>query len=130
MEASVPVVDFEKLSEGEELKKLSEACEKCGCFRIINHSIPKTLMSEMKSVVKYVHDLPLEIKMRNKSIIPDSGYVPPIPTSPLYEGMGIYDMNKSPQALEEFFSQLDLPTYHRFLSSTLSLFLPLIKQSK
>jgi len=57
MEASVPVVDF----EGKELKKLREAFEKCGCFRIINHPIPKTMMSEMKSVVKYVHDLPLEI---------------------------------------------------------------------
>jgi len=126
MEASVPAVDFQKLSEGDDFQKLSEgdewkklreACEKCGCFRVINHPIPETLMREMKSVVKLVHDLPLEIKMRNKSIIPDSGYVPPFPTSPLYEGMGIYDMHESPQALEDFFSQLDLPPYHRFLSS-------------
>jgi len=118
MEASVPVVDFQKLSEGEEWKKLKEACEKCGCFRVINHPIPETLMKEMKSVVKFVHDLPLEIKLRNKSIIPESGYVPSFAASPLYEGMGIYDMHESPQALEDFFSQLDLPPYHRFLSAT------------
>ncbi|QCD93036.1 2-oxoglutarate-dependent dioxygenase DAO-like [Vigna unguiculata] len=129
MEASVPAVDFQKLSEGDDFQKLSEgdewkklreACEKCGCFRVINHPIPETLMREMKSVVKLVHDLPLEIKMRNKSIIPDSGYVPPFPTSPLYEGMGIYDMHESPQALEDFFSQLDLPPYHRQIVKTYS----------
>ncbi|KAK7364943.1 hypothetical protein VNO80_13693 [Phaseolus coccineus] len=118
MEASVPVVDFQKLSEEEELKKLREACEKCGCFRIINHPIPITLMNEMKSVVKFLHDLPLEIKMRNKSTIFDSGYRPPIPVSPLYEGLGIYDMNKSPQALEDFSSDLDLPTHHRQIIKT------------
>ncbi|XP_014519820.1 2-oxoglutarate-dependent dioxygenase DAO-like [Vigna radiata var. radiata] len=113
MEASVPEVDFEKLSEGEELKKLREACEKYGILRVINHPIPETLMIEMKSVVKFMHDLPLEIKMRNKSIIPDSGYIPPHPSSPLYEAMAIYDFHKSPQALEDFFSQLDLPPHYR-----------------
>jgi len=32
--------------------------------------------------------------------------------------MGIYDFHKSPQALDDFFSQLDLPPYYRFLSSS------------
>ncbi|XP_014506294.1 2-oxoglutarate-dependent dioxygenase DAO [Vigna radiata var. radiata] len=113
MEANVPVVDFQKLSEGEEWKKLREACEQCGIFRVINHPISETLMKEMKSAVKFWHDLPLETKLRNKSIIPDSGYIPPFPSSPLYEAMGIYDYHKSPQALEDFFSQLDLPPRYR-----------------
>ncbi|XP_020208930.1 2-oxoglutarate-dependent dioxygenase DAO [Cajanus cajan] len=114
MEAKIPVVDFEKLSTDEdELKKLREACEKCGCFRIMNHPIPLTLMADMKLVAKHLHDLPKEIKMRNKSIIPESGYVPSTVTSPLYEGLGIYDMYSSPHALQDFCSQLNVSPHHR-----------------
>lgn len=115
MEAIVPVVDFQRLSEEEERKKLRKTCEKPGCFRIINHSIPLTLMADMKSVVKYLHDLPAEIKMRNKpSSVPESGYRAASPTSPLYEGMGIYDMHASPQAFEDFCSNLNVSPRHRF----------------
>ncbi|KAK7381126.1 hypothetical protein VNO78_33652 [Psophocarpus tetragonolobus] len=113
MEASVPVVDFQNLSEEEECKKLKEACEKCGCFRLINHPISVTLMADMKAVVRYLHDLPKEVKMRNKTHIPECGYRPATATSPLYEGMGIYDMCSSPQALEDFCSQLDVQPHHR-----------------
>lgn len=114
MEEIVPVVDFQRLSEEEERKKLRKTCEKPGCFRIINHSIPLTLMADMKSVVKYLHDLPAEIKMRNKpSSVPESGYRAASPTSPLYEGMGIYDMHASPQAFEDFCSNLNVSPRHR-----------------
>ena len=112
----IPIVDLQQLQQQEELSKLREACEKCGCFRIINHSIPETLMADMKSVAKYLHDLPQEVKKRNKSEIPDSGYVPSNPTSPLYEGLGIYDMRASPQAVHDFCSQLDVPPHHRLIS--------------
>lgn len=117
---SFPVIDFQKLGEVEELNKLREACENCGCFRIINHHVPLTLMSDMKSVAKYLHDLPSEIKKRNTSVIPDSGYVPSSKTSPLYEGLGIYDMHVSPQTVRDFCSQLDVPTHQRFNFSTRS----------
>ncbi|KAK7247122.1 hypothetical protein RIF29_41999 [Crotalaria pallida] len=113
MERPFPVVDFQKLCEQEELNKLREACEKCGCFRIINHHVPVTLMTDMKSVAKSLHELPPEIKRRNTSVIPDSGYVPPIKTSPLYEGLGIYDMHVTPQALYDFCSHLNVSSHQR-----------------
>ncbi|XP_061359763.1 2-oxoglutarate-dependent dioxygenase DAO-like [Gastrolobium bilobum] len=117
-EDCVPVVDFQQLCAQGECNKLREACEKCGCFRIINHPISITLMADMKSVAKYLHDLPKEIKKRNKAIIPDSGYVPSSVTSPLYEGLGIYDMYSTPQAVHNFCSQLDVPSHHRNIIQT------------
>ncbi|WVZ10615.1 hypothetical protein V8G54_015145 [Vigna mungo] len=50
-ESNIPVIDMEKIDcEEGECKKLREACLRWGCFRIINHSISKTLMAEMKKV--------------------------------------------------------------------------------
>ncbi|XP_061359751.1 2-oxoglutarate-dependent dioxygenase DAO-like [Gastrolobium bilobum] len=117
MEGSIPVVDFQQLCEEEECNKLREACEKFGCFRIINHSIPITLMADMKLVAKYVHDLPMEIKRCYKSTNTDSGYLASsIVTSPLYESFGIYDMCSSPQEVQDFFTQLDVPSHHRHIT--------------
>ncbi|XP_057741961.1 2-oxoglutarate-dependent dioxygenase DAO-like [Arachis stenosperma] len=110
----VPVVDFQQLrNKEEELKKLREACERCGCFRIINHTVPETLMADMKSVAKYLHDLPVEIKTKNKPVIPESGYRPPSEISPFYEGLALYDIHKSPQAVDQFCSQLGVPPKQR-----------------
>ncbi|RDX58420.1 2-oxoglutarate-dependent dioxygenase DAO, partial [Mucuna pruriens] len=107
-EAIVPVVDYQKLmTEKEECERLREACEKSGCFRVVNHPIPLTLMKDMKAVVKYLHDLPMEIKVRNRSVIPDSGYVPSSEgVTPLYEGLGIYDMKSHQNAVEDFCNAL------------------------
>ncbi|XP_020208841.1 2-oxoglutarate-dependent dioxygenase DAO-like [Cajanus cajan] len=121
MEAKIPVVDFEKLSSDEdELKKLREACEKCGCFRIMNHPIPLTLMADMKLVAKHLHDLPMDIKIRNKlAILPDNGYVSLSVTSSIYEGLAISDMHTSPHAIEDFCSELNVSNHHRFLYFTI-----------
>ncbi|KAK7381130.1 hypothetical protein VNO78_33656 [Psophocarpus tetragonolobus] len=115
MEAMIPVVDFQKLilSEEEECKKLREACEKWGCFRVINHFIPQTLMAETKLVAKHLHDLPKETKMRNKCIISDSGYVSSEAISPFFEALGIYDMHGSPNAVQDFCSHLNVSPHHR-----------------
>ncbi|TKY50065.1 2-oxoglutarate-dependent dioxygenase DAO [Spatholobus suberectus] len=88
-----------RLIEQEECKKLRDACEKCECFRIINHPIPLTLMADMKLVAKHLYALPKEIKMRIKFIIPTSGYWPLPEINPLYKGLGIYDMHSSPRAV-------------------------------
>ncbi|MED6112212.1 hypothetical protein PIB30_059644 [Stylosanthes scabra] len=111
----VPVIDFQQLKnkEEKELKKLREACERCGCFRITNHTVPETLMAEMKLVAKYLHELPVEIKKLNKSVYPETGYRPPSEVSPVYEGLGLYDIHKSPQAVHDFCSQLGVPPKHR-----------------
>ncbi|TKY50306.1 2-oxoglutarate-dependent dioxygenase DAO [Spatholobus suberectus] len=114
MAASIPVVDFAKLSsDQEECKKLRVACEKCGCFRIINHPIPLTLMADMKLVAKHLHYRPKDIKICNKDVIRDSGYVSSVDISPLYEGLEIYDMHSSPHAVQDFCSQLDVSPHHR-----------------
>ncbi|KAG5551471.1 hypothetical protein RHGRI_009782 [Rhododendron griersonianum] len=99
-----PVIDLQNFpSQSDEL---IHACEQWGCFRIINHPIPTTLMSEMKSVVRSLLDLPPEIKRRNTEVIAGSGYVAPTKINPLYEGLGLYDVG-STEAVLEFCSQLD-----------------------
>ncbi|MED6174061.1 hypothetical protein PIB30_065307 [Stylosanthes scabra] len=112
----VPVVDFEQLknNEEEELKKLREACERCGCFRIINHTVPETLMADMKLVAKYLHDeLPEEIKKVNNSVFHGTGYLASLEISPFYDSLGLYDIQKKPQALEDFFNQLGVTPKQR-----------------
>ncbi|THG17224.1 hypothetical protein TEA_013548 [Camellia sinensis var. sinensis] len=79
---------------------------KNGCFRIINHQIPTTLMSDMKSVVRSLLDLPPEIKRRNTDVIAGSGYVAPNMVNPLYEGLGLYDIGSTHVVLD-FCTQLD-----------------------
>ncbi|KAK7381129.1 hypothetical protein VNO78_33655 [Psophocarpus tetragonolobus] len=51
--------------------------------------------------------------MRNKSSIPDSGYVSRLEVNRLFEAFGIYDMNASPESLQAFFSQLNVSPHHR-----------------
>ena len=111
--SSIPVIDVQQLADSkDELKKLREASEKWGCFRIINHPIPLTLMAEMKTVVRSLLDLPTEIKKRNTDVINGSGYWAPTATNPLYEALGLYDLASS-QAVLDFCSQLDASTHQR-----------------
>ncbi|KAL9328351.1 hypothetical protein ACSQ67_003354 [Phaseolus vulgaris] len=82
-ESNIPVVDMEKIDcEEGECEKLRKACERWGCFRIINHSIPPTLMAEMRKVNEALLDLPFEIKKRNTEVIAGSGYMAPTAVNP------------------------------------------------
>ncbi|XP_031093175.1 2-oxoglutarate-dependent dioxygenase DAO-like [Ipomoea triloba] len=112
METPVPVIDLQDFPA--QTRKLIEACEEWGCFRVINHGeiLPASLMSEMKKVVKSLFDLPVEIKRRNEHVLPGSGYVSPTPTNPLYEAFGLYDMS-SPQDVEAFCTDLDASPHQR-----------------
>lgn len=121
MEETIPVIDLGKICGEGELKKLREACERWGCLRIINHSVPSTLMSEMKKVIGDLLELPIEIKNRNKEVIAGSGFQGPTALSPLYESLGIYDMGSS-QAMHNFCSHLDASSHQRFFISYVSLF--------
>ncbi|XP_062105251.1 2-oxoglutarate-dependent dioxygenase DAO-like [Humulus lupulus] len=109
---SVPVIDLREFEDEKAYTKLREACEEWGCFRIINHSIPLDLMSQMKTVVRSLLDLPPEIKARNTDAIAGSGYVAPSPANPLYEALGLYDFG-SPEALRCFCDQLDVSPHQR-----------------
>ncbi|KAF8377974.1 hypothetical protein HHK36_031363 [Tetracentron sinense] len=101
---SIPVIDLEDFP-GQQ-RKLLEACEGWGCFRVVNHKISDTLLSEMKTVVRSLLDLPVEIKRRNTDVIAGSGYVGPTKVNPLYEALGLYDIGSS-EAVEDFSTQLD-----------------------
>ena len=123
----IPVIDMQKLEDNndgdqqqQQYKKLREASEEWGCFRIMNHKISLTLMSEMKKVVREALDLPMEIKMRNTDVIAGSGYMAPTQVNPLYEALGLYDLASS-QSLRAFSSQLDLSPHQRFLNFHLSI---------
>lgn len=113
MEETIPVIDLEKISEQSECQKLREACERWGCFRIINHSIPSTLMSDMKIVVQALLDLPMDIKKNNKDVISGRGYFAPSALNPLLESFGLYDMDAS-QAMHDFSSQLNVTPHQRY----------------
>ncbi|XP_027362055.1 2-oxoglutarate-dependent dioxygenase DAO-like [Abrus precatorius] len=112
MEGTIPVIDLEKISDPDESKKLREACEKWGCFRIINHSISTTLMADMKEVIAALFDRPTEMKNCNSAVIAGSGYMAPSAVNPLYEALSIYDFCSS-QAMNNFCSQLDVSPHQR-----------------
>ena len=122
--SSVPVIDLLEFGDSlasEAYKKLREACEEWGCFRLVNHGISLNLMVEMKEVVRSLLDRPIEIKRRNTDVIAGSGYVAPSAVNPLYEALGLYDFG-SPEALCTFCDQLDALPHQRF-----AFFLSLIK---
>ncbi|XP_070663745.1 2-oxoglutarate-dependent dioxygenase DAO-like isoform X1 [Malus domestica] len=107
---TIPAIDLKKFPDAEEYRKLREASETWGCFRLVNHMIPPALMSEMKSVVRSLLDLPMEIKKQNKDVIAGSGYMAPSKVNPLYEALGLYDLG-SGQAVDSFCSQLNASSY-------------------
>ncbi|KAF9608339.1 hypothetical protein IFM89_009274 [Coptis chinensis] len=106
----IPIIDLDDFPN--QAEKLVCACKEWGSFRIINHKVPLTLMSDMKSVVKSLFDVPVEIKKRNTDVIAGSGYVAPNKDNPLYEALGLYDLGSS-QAVQEFCNQLEVSTDQR-----------------
>ncbi|XP_054795401.1 2-oxoglutarate-dependent dioxygenase DAO-like [Prosopis cineraria] len=119
---NIPEIDLQESADNnnnrQELKKkLREACQEWGCFRVKNHGIDSSLMGEMKKVVRSLLDLPLEIKMRNTDVIAGSGYMPPSSANPLYEGLGLYDMASS-QAVQGFCSHLNASPHQRKVLET------------
>ncbi|OVA19011.1 Oxoglutarate/iron-dependent dioxygenase [Macleaya cordata] len=106
----IPVIDLEDFPG--QSKKLLEACEEWGCFRIINHKIPDKSMLDMKTVVRSLLDRPVEIKRCNTDVIAGSGYVAPTKGNPLYEALGCYDFGSS-DAVEAFCTELDASPQQR-----------------
>ncbi|KAJ8422093.1 hypothetical protein Cgig2_000595 [Carnegiea gigantea] len=110
MRGQIPVVDLEEYER--DPQKLREASEEWGCFRLVNHGIPTKLMAEMKEVTRDLLDLPLEIKQRNKDVIPGSGYMAPSEKNPLYEALGLFDARSS-SSVSSFCSQLEASPHQR-----------------
>ena len=109
----IPIIDMKKFPDEEEYKKLREACDEWGCFRVMNHGIPMNLMEEMKKVAADLHDLPIEIKKRNCDVVKGSGYTH-IPLNPLFETMGLYDL-KSSVELDNFCSHLEASPHDKLV---------------
>lgn len=110
--SAIPVIDL--LDFPAESRKLIEACEDWGCFRIANFQsiLPESLLLEMKTVAGSLLQLPAEIKMRNQAVIAGSGYMAPSQINPLYEALGLYDM-ASPHAVDAFCSNLEATPHQR-----------------
>ncbi|XP_073128690.1 2-oxoglutarate-dependent dioxygenase DAO-like [Henckelia pumila] len=108
---SVPVIDMQDSSNLPQ--KMVNACEEWGCFRLKNHGIPLSLMSEMKDVARSLLDLPNEIKMRNfNHQEPSKGYTPTNMASKVFESLSLYDV-ESAAAVNHFCTQLDASPHQR-----------------
>ncbi|KAA8527944.1 hypothetical protein F0562_035187 [Nyssa sinensis] len=106
----IPVIDMQDFPR--QAEKLIAACEEWGYFRIINHGIPVTLLSEMKSVARSLLDLPVKVKERTADAVVGKGYSPPDTANPLLEGLGVYDM-AFPGAVDTFCDHLNSTSHQR-----------------
>ncbi|KAF7146325.1 hypothetical protein RHSIM_Rhsim04G0186400 [Rhododendron simsii] len=64
---SVPIIDFEGVDKGSAqragiIKKVRDACEKLGFFRVVNHGIANYLMDDMIDGVRKFHEQDTEVK--------------------------------------------------------------------
>ena len=109
-----PTIDLGEVSDEILNQKLREAGERLGCFRVINHGVSLSLMSEMKKTIMDLFERPHEVKVRNTDVLLGIGYRAPYDINPYYETFGLYDM-ASPQAVDTFCDQLDASADQRFL---------------
>lgn len=56
----VPLIDLQRMN----LEKFGEACKDWGLFRLVNHGIPVTLMSQLQGQAKKLFSLSFESKQR------------------------------------------------------------------
>lgn len=113
-EATVlPVIDLANFPA--ELEKLAAASTELGCFRVINHGMPVSLMVETKEAVRSLFEIPDEVKLRNViHSLDDGGYVRPnfISNTSFYETFGIYNA-ASPTDVLSFCSLLNASAHQR-----------------
>ena len=102
----IPTIDLGEVSDKILNQQIREASERWGCFRVINHGVPLSLMSDMKKTVMDLFERPHEVKVRNTDVLLGSGYRAPNEINPYYEALGLYDM-ASPQAVNIFCDQLE-----------------------
>ncbi|KAL0921100.1 hypothetical protein M5K25_008136 [Dendrobium thyrsiflorum] len=114
-EITVPLIDLANFEA--EKEKLMEAASGLGCFRVINHGILEAIVVDMKALVRYLFELPYEVKQRNIDVIPGSGYLEPNQLGQLHEGLGIYDAS-SPSDIHAFCSLLELSSHDREILGT------------
>ncbi|CAH8391544.1 unnamed protein product [Eruca vesicaria subsp. sativa] len=102
----VPTIDLKEVRDEMLNQQIREASERWGCFKVINHGVSLSLMSEMKKAVTDLHERPHEVKLRNTDVILSSGYKAISELNPLYESFGLFDV-ASPQAINTFCDKLE-----------------------
>nr|GMD73400.1 gibberellin 2-beta-dioxygenase 8 [Ipomoea batatas] len=72
-DGGVPVIDFECMKKDEE--KVTEACREWGFFRLVNHGIPESLMSQMLECSRELFSMAYEAKQAafNSAAAPAAG---------------------------------------------------------
>ncbi|CAA0808469.1 2-oxoglutarate (2OG) and Fe(II)-dependent oxygenase superfamily protein [Striga hermonthica] len=122
---TVPIIDMED-SSGQLPEKIVRSCEEFGCFRLVNHGIPISVMRDMRAVARSLLDLPLEVKTKNSNPQePAKGYTPPNLASPFFDSLSLYDMG-SDVSVDEFCAQMNASPQqreiiHNYTSSLLQL---------
>ncbi|XP_024979497.1 probable 2-oxoglutarate-dependent dioxygenase AOP1 isoform X1 [Cynara cardunculus var. scolymus] len=94
----LPFIDFSNVDPntnalGWDLTKsrVHEALEEFGCFEASLADISPELQTSIFDSLQLLFDLPLQTKLKNRSLKPFHGYVGQYPMVPLYESMGIDD---------------------------------------
>lgn len=107
----LPVIDMANFPA--ELEKLATVATGLGCFRLINHGMPATVLAEIKAVARSLLDMPIEAKLRNvDDRIHNGGYLPPGKLGRLFETFGIYDA-ASPADVHSFCSIMQVSPRQR-----------------
>ncbi|KAK7301737.1 hypothetical protein RJT34_12609 [Clitoria ternatea] len=57
----VPIIDLEKCLDKDN-KKLEEVCKDWGIFRLVNHEVPLTLLTQLQELAKELFSMPFESK--------------------------------------------------------------------
>ncbi|KAG6425974.1 hypothetical protein SASPL_110185 [Salvia splendens] len=92
----LPIIDFSNLKNQTETwestkSKVWQAIVEYGCFEATFDYIPLHLQKSVIHETKQLFDLPLSIKLRNRSNKPFHGYVGQYSIVPLFESLGIPD---------------------------------------
>lgn len=90
----LPTIDFSEVKQGTQTwdlvkNQVRRALEEYGCFEALFDKIPKGTRKATLDALKELFDLPLQIKLKNRSNKPYHGYVGQHAFVPLYESLGI-----------------------------------------
>ncbi|XP_031482160.1 probable 2-oxoglutarate-dependent dioxygenase AOP1 [Nymphaea colorata] len=103
--SSIPLIDLSKsMVPGTEAwrrtcEKMREAGERLGCFMVAGYDMPAGLVEDAFGAARQLFDLPTETKRRNTSHKPYCGYEGRTEVIPLFESLGIEDVDQPEAAL-------------------------------
>ncbi|KAK1416818.1 hypothetical protein QVD17_25935 [Tagetes erecta] len=104
----LPFIDFTNLDQNTKTNhwnltksQVHRALEEFGCFEATLSDIQPELHTSVFDSLQELFDLPLQTKLKNRSIKPFHGYLGQYPMVPLFESMGI-DVAPNPDKAESF----------------------------